>query len=881
MVATIGKGTEVDYYLGLTEYHLSGREPDGTWLSAPPEFRLDVGGVVDRASFTFLNSGCSPDGKQLFSSVPKRVANFDMTLSAPKSVSLAFALSSESGRARIEQAQSAAAEAVVAFLNREAAFVRRGRGGEIIHKATLTIAAFQHAESRPALHSDGRTFADPDLHTHLSIANLGRATHETSTGKAAVFFGALDARALYAAKMGAGAVYHQTLATGLQALGYQIEKIGKNGIFEIADARGQSIPDTIKRYFSARRNLIEKRLSEYETLSGDAPALAAAITRGTRSAKLDKTEDRFARWKVISLELGFEGEAFGSELQRANVLNPSQQEALVTDRLLAIADALTEHESVFERRRLVAAVATALVGSGAEPGRVNEEVEKLISGQKLILLGYDRYGHGFYSTPTMVAIERSLVDMATKLARTKWVAVPPKEMELTCARLELSPEQIAAAKSATGRGALAIVEGAAGAGKTTTLRAVTEAYRRKGKRVLATAIAWRTAHLLRDELGVEAFALDSLLARCESGKIALDRDTVLLVDEAGQIGSWVMHALVKLVCEHGGKIIVVGDRNQLQSIAAGPAMQIMARSMEPVRIETVMRQRDVFARDAAAAVSKGNAAHALATYKKRGLVTTARGGRSTIVSAVDAWFDAQARSPVARHLLIAKSNSAVRALNVEIRKRWRDSGHIRGDEFIIPAGDASGKSYRLGLALGDRIRFGIRMDTIGDGVINGTTGVIEQIDHQQNGHLRITAQIEGERRVFSTGELCDEHGRVRLSHDLATTVYSSQGLTAETATVLLDANFDRHDGYVALSRARGETRIVIDEMLLDAQIMAGRDHDRRGVAVEDQERMAFLGARLGRTNVKTSTLDRSGMFESAPTELGRSSDKRRAVGFEL
>ncbi|UIN38436.1 MobF family relaxase [Methylobacterium oryzae] len=855
MVATVGKGIDPGYYLRCSAYYLGGIEPKGVWLSQPESFGITSGTEVEPEPFERLHAGLGPDGRVLVRRpAERRIGNFDVTLSAPKSVSVVYALADAEHRRAIEAVQRQAAEAVTDLLNREGGFIRRGRGGRIVLPAKLSIAAFQHAEARPAPHADGRNFADMDLHTHLCIANLGEARLTDATARPRTVHGALDGRAIYALKMACGAVYHASLAAGLHRLGYGVMPTGRNGIFELAGRDGPAVPEPVKTYFSARRRQVEDRLAEYALASAAAPALAAAVTRATRSDKLDPIGDRFQHWRERAAEQGLEPDLVPS-LRWAQVPTPEEQERLIRDRIDALPDALTQNQSVFERRHLVAAVAAALVGTGAGAERIEAEIARLETGGQLSVLGRDRYGHALFSTPELVAIERALVEHGRTLAARRWRAVPAAKLDRACAEAGLSDEQRAAARLATGPTALALIEGAAGSGKTTTLRVVTAQYRAQGKTVLATATAWRTAQMLRDELGVEARAVDSLLARARTGRAVLDRNTVLLVDEAGQIGSRAMHALLSLARERGAKVVLVGDRAQLQAIAAGPALRLLAEVTTPARVATIVRQRADDDRAAVTALAEGRVPEALQMFAQRGLIDEQTGARATVQAAVTGWMEAQARAPEATHLLIAKSNAVVRALNAEIRARWRAQGRLSGPEHTVMAADASGRGYRLGLAVGDQIRFGLRNDAIGPGVINGTTALIEAVAAEPDGHLALTARIGPDRVRFSTRDLRDAEGRVRLAHDLAVTAYASQGLTAESATVVLDASFDRHDSYVALSRARGRTRIVLDTGLLDAQARAEQDPDAADATVTPEARMVFLGARLSRLNRKTSTLD--------------------------
>ncbi|MET4720791.1 ATP-dependent exoDNAse (exonuclease V) alpha subunit [Bradyrhizobium japonicum] len=417
------------------------------------------------------------------------------------------------------------------------------------------------------------------------------------------------------------------------------------------------------------------------------------------------------------------------------------------------------------------------------------------------------------------------------------------------------------------------MEGAAGSGKTTTLKVVVDGYVAAGKTVRGGAIAHRTAAMLRSELGIDATAIERLLAQIKSGQHILDRNTVLLIDECGQVGSRTMNELVTAVARTGAKLVLVGDREQLQPISAGPALKILSAVTQPTRVDKIVRQRETWAQDAARAFAKGNAAAGLEAYAVRGLLLGCAGARATIRSAVDRYMDVQARLPDQKHLLIAKSNKTVRALNTEIRSRLRDADILSGPDHVVVAGDASGCRFRLHLAVGDRIRFGIRQDKIGTGVINGTVGRVEKIEDIDGEHLLIHATVDGKTVEFSTEALRDGSGRVRLSHDLAVTAYSAQGLTAETATVVLGSEYDRHQSYVAVSRARGETQIFYDQSLLAVQATGEQELRLRQSELTDNTEMAYLAAKLSRANLKTSTLALTGDAEIFREQRRRERDR--------
>lgn len=868
MVATIAAGTSAGYYLAQSEYYLGGSEPPGMWIAAGSGFDIANGGTVERELFERLHAATDPDGKTLLSNGGKRidrVPGYDMTLSAPKSVSVVWALCDEDLRRRIETAQADAVKAAVGMLERNVAFSRRGRNGLQSEAVDLSVAAFQHGEARPTEHSDGRTFADPQLHTHAVILNLARRADGT--------VGTLDGRRLFAWKMAMGAVYHLALASGLQKLGFGIGDVGKNGMFEIAGVDAE-----LAEYFSARRAEVEAALGEAGLTSAAAPALAGAITKASREAKAAATgTDRFALWRDIARAHGHEaGRMVDLALQHhghiARPENEIGQEQLVLERLEAVPDQLTQSESVFERRQLMAAVASALVGSGASVKRAEQAVEALIDNGSVIELGTDAIGEMRYSTPQMIRIEREILAMAQTLSARSMPLPDRGLIQRLVSDHALNSEQAEAVAAASSGASVAVIEGAAGSGKTTSLRPIVEVHRAAGYRVIGSATAWRIAHQLRDDLCIEAKATDAWLASHAAGRPFLDDKTLLVVDEAGQLSSRQMHAVLSQVERAGAKLVLVGDRRQLQPIGAGGSLSIVARASDFARVDQVVRQREQWARTATMSLAAGKAADALSAYAERGHVHLYSGQKDAVQAMVDAWDRRTLDGEVGASLLLARTNGQVREINAAVRDRLRDAGTLRGPDVAIDAVSSSGQGYCLDLAVGDEIRFLARNDDLG--VINGTAAIVTALRQEAGGDVRIAARIGSRDVSFTPSNLADDTGKARLAHAYASTIYGAQGLTADKAFVLIDPACDRHDAYVSLSRARDRTEIFADRKLIDAAIRAEQPLSQRaGMAEPDTvERLAWLSGRLSRAGIKGTTLD---LLLPPPDEARRPSVRRQ------
>jgi conjugative relaxase-like TrwC/TraI family protein len=290
MVASIsargGAKAALSYYshLQADDYYTGGNEPPGRWAGDGAE-RLSLQGPVTRTEFEAALQGRDPKtGEQLAKEGGRsreHSAGWDMTFSAPKSVSVLWALSDQTDRQQIADAHRSAVMAATSHLERTAAWARRGSGGSVREQtAGLLVAQFDHHTSRES---------DPQLHTHSFVFNL--APRQDGS------WGAIVSRELYKAQKTAGAVYRNELANGLERLGHRVERQADG--FRVA-----AIPHDIERAFSKRRLAIEEaaRTHGYSTPKG-----MELATLRTRRAKHDgKIDELLKGWQAEAKSLGFE-----------------------------------------------------------------------------------------------------------------------------------------------------------------------------------------------------------------------------------------------------------------------------------------------------------------------------------------------------------------------------------------------------------------------------------------------------------------------------------------------------------------------------------------------------------------------------------------------
>jgi hypothetical protein len=817
MVCTVSAGTAASYYVSeQSRYYTGGKEPVGRWYAPSASAGMADGGEIDDSTFERLHAGLDVAGNKLTQNADgshvDRVAGYDLTFSAPKSVSIVWGLGDETQRGEIEAAHDAAVRSALGVVNDHAAFSRRGKGGAILEPVQLTGAIFQHGEARPVEREVGpadtgaggkQLAADPQLHSHAVILNWAQRADGS--------WGSIDGRQLFRWKMAAGAVYRAELAARLQGLGYGIERNDEpKGLFEIA-----GVSKSVRDHFSGRRQGIVKAMQAHGLKTSEAPALAAEVTRAGRKSKgAMQVSDRHEGWRARADEMGFRA-------PQPELAVTAPEHHLAGNR--EILTRLTETKAVFRHQDIVTAIAADLIGTktGAQgaTAMITERVEAVLQDAEIVPLNPDQLGQKFYSTREMVAFEQELAGMAHHMKGSYFGLSPTMRHTPTLSGVPaLSEEQSAAVAHACGTNRLAIVEGAAGSGKTTTLSAVAQAYQRAGYRVIGTAVAWRAALQLGEECGIGSRALDSWLVRHRDGQAVFDGKTVLVVDEAGLLSTRQMHAVLSVAQASGSKVILAGDQRQLQAIGAGSGLTIVAEQVGSQRVDTNRRQKESWARTAVSRLARGEAEPALRAFDENGCLHWAEGQKATLDMVLQLWRDGRQSHPEQSVIALAKSNADVRALNEVMRADLRQSGQVRGQDIVVRAVDRSGGAYDLAMARGDRLEIGVRNKELG--LVNGMTGTVTRVEAEDNGHARLTLAVGTRGVIFSTAELADRRGRTRLGHAYATTIYNAQGLTVDRAIVIGSSGFSANQAYVAASRAKERTDIIINGKDIDRELRA-------------------------------------------------------------
>ena len=781
MVATIGQMASAEYYLESqrsfrhpNEYYTAGEEPDGAWFNPRGQFGLEDGGKVDSGHFHRLYSGFAPDGSGKLvqrAGNPKRSPGIDLTFSVDKSVSSLWAIAEPGMRERIEAMAVASARAALEdTVLRHCSYTRMSEKGVTRPvEADLMGATFVHGTSREN---------DPQLHVHCTIFNVAR-THGDGEWRAHHQY------PVYSWKKAAGAMFRANMAWELQrGLGVRMEQYGPNAEF----TRIAGMPEDLQSFWSKRRKAIVAKAGKLGIPSLGNASRMAGVNKLTRAGKShdNDPEVRHRRW-MGEAEGFVEREELIASVTGHEIEIGQERIRELTDRLDGLPAHLAREEAVFRRPDMVEAAANAAaglmgrdaVGTAIERLRRNPEIERLEPRKPTAESRAGMVHTEVYSTRHNLGLEQAVKDMAVSMASDSGHGLPEgaviRKVETLLARgYPLSREQSLAIRHATIRGGrVAVIEGAAGSGKTTTLRPITDLHREHGYEIVPTAVAWRTAVALGDDCDARAFCVDKLLKLAAKGQVEIGEKTLIVVDEAGMLSTRQAHHILQLSERHGAKVVFAGDTRQQQPVEAGPGLRLIRDVAGSVRVDRIRRQKagleDVLVHvhketpeqarfragltnaeergtiladyeamekkppftpwqvAVAEALRDGEAGKAIEAWHLRNRLHLCHDEEKTLTKLVDDWERHVRAQPDASTVVLARTKAEGRALSWLMRQRVLARTPDAKRAVIEVSRDLDGRlTEPLEIAIGDRIRIGATQWE--KQLFNGTVVTVEDLE---------------------------------------------------------------------------------------------------------------------------------------------------------
>ncbi|QDX26122.1 Ti-type conjugative transfer relaxase TraA [Sphingomonas suaedae] len=448
-------------------------------------------------------------------------------------------------------------------------------------------------------------------------------------------------------------------------------------------------------------------------------------------------------------------------------------------------DAITHSQATFTTRDLARFIHRH--SDGKE--QFDQAMSAVRASADLVALGKDGRGEDRFTSRAMIEVEQRLMSRAERLADRESHSLPTatlNEAIIAAGRngLVLGGEQKAALDHISTPHDLAIVTGYAGTGKSAMLSVARDAWSHAGYEVQGLALSGIAAENLESGSGIASRTIASIEHQWGQGRDLLTDNRILVIDEAGMIGSRQMERVISEAEKRGAKIVLVGDPEQLQAIEAGAAFRSLAKRHGSVEITEVRRQREDWQRDATRQLATGRTGEAIQAYQEHYAVHAAATRDDARRTLIERWDRDRAADSGASRIILTHTRDEVQALNTAARDRLRIAGAL-GEDVTI----ATERGERQ-FASGDRIMFLRNERDLG--VKNGTLGTVESTSQ-----VRMAVQLDDGRSIAF-----DIKDYASIDHGYAATVHKAQGMTVDCTHVLATPGMDSHSAYVALSRHR-------------------------------------------------------------------------------
>ncbi len=377
-----------------------------------------------------------------------------------------------------------------------------------------------------------------------------------------------------------------------------------------------------------------------------------------------------------------------------------------------------------------------------------------------------------------------------------------------------------------------VLNGKAGTGKTTLLKAVAQIYANEGYNVIGASFQGKAVEIMEQEIDIPCRTMDSYInswakfeekkAAVESGRMwgspyihafsrmkELEKNRftskdVILVDEANMIGGALWEPFLKEAASQGAKVLIIQDPAQIKSRDPGDFGRLFAERYGCAETSNVVRQKVEWQKQCSVLLNEHRVLDGLRPYQEQGHIH---------------WFETQVNAhgqlvkdyvahmrtyPYESRMALAYRNTEVYELNQLIRSELKAQGHLK-EHFQV-----NGSEY----SIGDVIRF-TQNDHHGKfvkstnfwseynkGVKNGTIGTIFAFDARRQ---ELKVSLEGERIVKFKAE---EYKDFTLGYAMG--VHKSEGSTFHRTFVSPDSLMDPSTTLVAMSRHRFDLQVYVN-----------------------------------------------------------------------
>lgn len=372
-------------------------------------------------------------------------------------------------------------------------------------------------------------------------------------------------------------------------------------------------------------------------------------------------------------------------------------------------------------------------------------------------------------------------------------------------------------------GALFQIAGRAGSGKSTLLKVVVEEYEKAGFNVWGTSTSSTATKGLAESTAMRSgqfLNTAELFIRIQSGKVKLDHKTVILMDEAGMASTEEMFKLTKAVNEAGAKIILTGEKEQLQSVGFGGLFKTLNERFLTAPVTDINRQKEDWARTMVEDFASGRAAKSIRTLYDNGMVVIKKTDKGRLAQLVHDYTTD--KNDAKEKLIIAATNQDVERINLAIRAELQKTGALPTEECTLKGKDGIDRQF----AVGDRLIITKNQKTDDAHQVklaNSETGKVIAIGRLSSNGKPNSLKVEMDNGKVHFININKEHN---IKHGYCSTVHRSQGQTKNNAYYWVSPTLNNlHQAYVACSRHRFNVKMYLSESMVEtlADRMKGKE----------------------------------------------------------
>src|SRR5512135_2797836 len=739
---------------------------------------------VEKEDFDNVYRGRSPTGEQLRQDRPNGRPGLDLTYSVPKDVSIVYGFAGRKLRREMDAAMYGSAQVSFAFMEKKACMTRLGKNGaEVVEGGGLLGAFYPHDMSREL---------DPQNHIHVLVFNFTQGPD----GK----YRALDGRKLFEHKHAAGALFRAELAARLEKLGFEIERDGFS--FSIV-----GVPPSLREEFSKRTKQISRELAGKAGTPKQKDKTAVS-SRREKPKNIDRAKVT-AGWREVGRRHGFTPERVEELRAQAKPKERNERAELRA----AVSEALTyltSSKSSFTERELIEQTAIEGQSRGLFAEQILHEVSSVLKpatreireDTDVVRLDVHRDGYERFTTRELFEREQEIIEAAERGRHSCEHCVSDEAQAAAhAAKPTLSTEQVRAFYRVTrNEGNIQCVRGWAGTGKTYLVDAARIAWEADGYRVLGCALSGKAASGLSNGANIKAVTVAKLIYDLDNpgvkNRLTLDSKTILVVDEAGMVGTRALHRLVTEVERAGARLVLIGDERQLQSIDAGGGFAGLAKRLGYAELKKITRQQDLKDRQAVYDMAEGNPQAALQSYAERGRLILGDDLADTLQRLVADWR--KDKTDPKDKLILSSTNHESAVINGLCQRERQKQGELALKSVMVAEGAK--------VHSGDRVLFTRNDRQVG--VNNGDLATVVKItaaDEESNQAATVRVKLDkGKIRTFSL----TNYNPQDITLGYSVTTHKSQGATVNNAYVFLYGSMtDAQMAYVQASRARMVTRL--------------------------------------------------------------------------